>query len=109
MSSMGRISETAERRAAARVPLSIVPASPAARAVIRPAAAAIDALAGEWAALAAEAPEPNAFAEHWFVAAALRTLPAGREISMIEARRGGRLIGLLPFEIVRSYARLPVR
>jgi CelD/BcsL family acetyltransferase involved in cellulose biosynthesis len=108
MSSMGRIRETAERRAAARVRLSAVPASPQARAVIRPAAEAVAALAGEWTALAAEASEPNAFAEHWFVAAALRSLPAGREIRMIEARRGGRLIGLLPFEIVRGYARLPV-
>jgi CelD/BcsL family acetyltransferase involved in cellulose biosynthesis len=105
---MGRIRETAERRAAARVQLSTVPASPLARAVIRPAAEAVEVLAEEWAALAREASEPNAFAEHWFVAAALRTLPAGREISMIEARRGGRLIGLLPFEIVRGYARLPV-
>ena len=105
---MGPISETVERRAAARVPLSFVPAS-AAYAVIRPLAEAIDVLAKEWTALAAEASEPNAFAEHWFVAAALRTLPEGREIMLIEARRGGRLIGLLPVEIVRFYARLPVR
>jgi CelD/BcsL family acetyltransferase involved in cellulose biosynthesis len=109
MSSMGRIRETAERRAAVRVPLSAVPASPLVRAVIRPAAETVENLAGEWTALAREASEPNAFAEHWFVAAALRTVPAGREILMIEARRGGRLIGLLPFEIVRFYARLPVR
>jgi CelD/BcsL family acetyltransferase involved in cellulose biosynthesis len=109
MSSMGRIRETAERRAAARVPLAVVPASPVACATIRPAAEAIAALAGEWTALARDASEPNAFAEPWFVAAALRSLPAGREIRLIEARRGGRLIGLLPFEIVRGYARLPVR
>ena len=105
---MGRIRETAERRAAARVPLKIVPASPAAHAVLRPAAEAVEELADEWRALAARASEPNCYAEHWFVAAALRTLPAGREISLIEARRGGRLIGLMPFEIVRFYARLPV-
>ena len=35
-------------------------------------------------------------------------MPAGSDIRLIEARRGGRLIGLLPFEIVRGYARLPV-
>jgi CelD/BcsL family acetyltransferase involved in cellulose biosynthesis len=105
---MGRIKETAERREAARVPLSAVPASPLAKAVLRPAAEAVEALAGEWASLAASASEPNAFAEHWFVAAALRSLPDGRDIQFIEARRGGRLIGLLPFEIVRGYARLPV-
>src|SRR5436309_13085477 len=109
MTSMGRIRETAERRPAQRVPLSVVPASPVAHAVLRPAAEAVEALAEEWRALAAEASEPNPFAEHWFVAAALRSLPEGREIRLIEARRGGRLIGLMPFEIVRFYARLPVR
>jgi CelD/BcsL family acetyltransferase involved in cellulose biosynthesis len=35
-------------------------------------------------------------------------LPEGHDIQLIEARRGGRLIGLLPFEIVHFYARLPV-
>jgi CelD/BcsL family acetyltransferase involved in cellulose biosynthesis len=105
---MGRIRETAERRAAARVPLKAVPASPVAHAVLRPAAEAVEALAEEWRALAARASEPNAFAEHWFVAAALLSLPAGHDIRLIEARRGGRLIGLLPFELVRFYARLPV-
>jgi CelD/BcsL family acetyltransferase involved in cellulose biosynthesis len=105
---MGRIRDTAERRAAARVPLSVVPASPLAHAVLRPAAEAVEALGEEWRALAGEASEPNIFAEHWFVAAALRSLPAGHDIRMIEARRGSRLIGLLPFELVRFYARLPV-
>jgi CelD/BcsL family acetyltransferase involved in cellulose biosynthesis len=108
MSSMGRIKESVERREAARVPLKVVPAAPVARAVLRPAAEAVEALAEEWTALAASASEPNIFAEHWFVAAALRTLPAGHDIRLIETRRGGRLIGLLPFEIVRGYARLPV-
>ena len=105
---MGRIGEMADGRAAARAPLIAVPASPGAHAVIRPAAEAAAALAEEWVALAAQASEPNAFAEHWFFAAALRSVPAGCDIRMIEARRGGRLIGLLPFEIVRFYARLPV-
>ena len=105
---MGRIKETAERRQARRVPLSAVPASSPAKAVLRPAAEAVEALAGEWSRLAESASEPNAFAEHWFVAAALRTLPHDRKIQLIEARRGAKLIGLLPFEIVRGYARLPV-
>jgi CelD/BcsL family acetyltransferase involved in cellulose biosynthesis len=105
---MGRIKETAERREAARVPLSVVPALPAVRAVLRSPTEAVEALADEWTALAASASEPNAFAEHWFVAAALRTLPEGCEIQLIEVRRGERLIGVLLFEIVRGYARLPV-
>src|ERR1700710_1093392 len=99
MSSMGRIRETAERREAARVPLSVVPALPSVRAILRPAAEAVAALAEEWTALADSASEPNAFAEHWFVAAALRTLPEGRDIRLIEARRGERLIGPLMFQM----------
>jgi CelD/BcsL family acetyltransferase involved in cellulose biosynthesis len=109
MSSMGRISDQAERRAAARVPLTLVPASPAPHAVLRPAHEAIDAFAAEWGELAAEAAEPNPFAEHWFVAVSLRTLGAGRDIRVIEARRGGRLIGVLPVSLERGYAHLPVR
>ena len=108
MSSMARITKATGRRDAARVPLGAVPAPPAASAVLRPAAEAVEALASEWTALAARASEPNAFAEHWFVAAALRNLPEGCDVRLIEVRRGGRLIGLLPFEIVRFYARLPV-
>lgn len=106
---MGRISDQAERRAAARVPLALVPASAAPHAVLRSAHEAIDALAAEWAELAAEAAEPNPFAEHWFVAVSLRTLGAGRDIRLIEARRGGRLIGVLPVSLERGYAHLPVR
>jgi len=105
---MGRIKETAERREATRVPVSFVPSVPPVRAILRPAALAVAALGAEWAGLVAAASEPNAFAEHWFVAAALRTSPEGRNVQMIEARRGARLIGLLFFEIVRGYARLPV-
>ncbi|MBV9884304.1 MAG: GNAT family N-acetyltransferase [Sphingomonadaceae bacterium] len=108
MTSMGRISETAERRAAARVPLGFVPAAPDLQVAIRPAAERADALAGEWTALAASASEPNVFAEHWFVAAALRTLPERQKVQLLEVRRGGRLIGLFLFEIDRFYARLPV-
>lgn len=69
----------------------------------------IDSLAAEWSALAGQVAEPNPFAEHWFAAVALRTLGAGREIRLLEARRGGRLIGVMLVSIERGYARLPVR
>jgi CelD/BcsL family acetyltransferase involved in cellulose biosynthesis len=59
--------------------------------------------------LADSASEPNAFAEHWFVAASLRTLAQGQDIRLIEVRRGDRLIGLLLAEPHKGYARLPVR
>ena len=69
----------------------------------------IDGLAAEWTALAARTADPNPFAEHWFAAVALRTLGAGRDVRLLEARRGGRLIGILLVSIERGYAHLPVR
>jgi CelD/BcsL family acetyltransferase involved in cellulose biosynthesis len=98
MTSMGRIVQSTKRAAPASV-----------RASVRPAAAAVAALETEWNRLAAVAAEPNAFAEHWFVAASLRTMAAGSDIRLIEVRRGPRLIGLLLVELARGYAHLPVR
>jgi CelD/BcsL family acetyltransferase involved in cellulose biosynthesis len=109
MSSMGRIAVRADRREVARVPLGAVPGPAEPRVLVRPLAAAIHDLAAEWTALAEIASEPNAFAEHWFVAASLPTMAAGRDIRLMEVRRGQRLIGLLPVEAHRGYARLPVR
>jgi CelD/BcsL family acetyltransferase involved in cellulose biosynthesis len=109
MSSMGRIAARAERREVARMHLATVPGAAQPRVLVRPLAAAIDDLAAEWTALADIASEPNAFAEHWFVAASLPSMAAGRDIRLLEVRRGQRLIGLLPVEAHRGYARLPVR
>lgn len=108
MTSMGRIDTAADRRLAPRNPLAAVPATTEPRVLIRSAAAAIDSLEAEWTALAAIAAEPNPFAEHWFVAASLRTLARGRDIRLLEVRRGEGLIGLLLVEAQRGYARLPV-
>jgi CelD/BcsL family acetyltransferase involved in cellulose biosynthesis len=109
MSSMGRIAARADRREVARVHLAAVPGAAEPRVLVRPLAAAIHDLAAEWTALAEIAAEPNAFAEHWFVAASLPNMAAGRDIRLMEVRRGSRLIGLLPVEAHRGYARLPVR
>ena len=81
---------------------------PDVRVIVRLAATAIGALAEEWTALAERAAEPNAFAEHWFVAASLPTMADQSDVRLIEVRRGGALIGLLPVEVFRGYARLPV-
>lgn len=78
------------------------------RAVFAPAAERIDALAGEWASLAHDAGEANAFAEHWFVAASLRHL-GGDHVRLAEVRDGGALIGLMPLTIEQGYGRVPVR
>jgi CelD/BcsL family acetyltransferase involved in cellulose biosynthesis len=108
MTSMGRIDTTVDRRMAPRAALAPVPAPAEARILARPLAEAIDGLEAEWAELAQIASEPNAFAEHWFVAASLRTLAKGRDIRLLEARRGDALIGILLVETHRGYARLPV-
>ena len=100
---MGRIGDATARGDALRAP------APAVQAVLHPAADRVEALAAEWAALADKAAEPNPFAEHWFVAASLRNLAGGRDIRLLEVRRGGRLIGVLPLAIERGYAHLPVR
>lgn len=64
-------------------------------------------LAAEWQALAAEAAEPNAFAEPWFVDASLRHL-AAEPISLVSVRQDGRLIGAMPVLVERHYGRIPV-
>jgi CelD/BcsL family acetyltransferase involved in cellulose biosynthesis len=105
MNSLGRIALPTDRADVASARAEAMPA----RAVIRPAREAADVLAAEWEALAEQAAEPNAFAEHWFVAAALATVAPDRSIHLVEVRRGARLIGLLLVEVSRGYARLPVR
>jgi hypothetical protein len=67
------------------------------------------AMAEEWAALAHEASEPNVFLEPWFMLASFRHLPLPADLALIEVRRGDTLIGLLPIERDKGYARLPVR
>jgi CelD/BcsL family acetyltransferase involved in cellulose biosynthesis len=104
MSSMSRIAMESGRADEASVR-----AATGVRVLVRPAATALAALAEEWTALAANASEPNPFAEHWFVAASLPNLAAGREVLLLEARRGARLIGLVPVAVETGYARLPVR
>ncbi|HEV2816531.1 MAG TPA: GNAT family N-acetyltransferase [Allosphingosinicella sp.] len=105
MNSLGRIALPTDRA-------GVVPARGEAapvRAVIRAAAEAVETLAADWTELAGRAAEPNAFAEHWFVAAALKTVAPGRDLRLVEVRRGGRLIGLVIVEVATGYARLPVR
>jgi len=103
---MGRIAVAPDRGGGAPARRLAVPADPCVRIAVRAGAPA--GLGGEWAALADRAAEPNPFAEHWFIAASLPAM-AGREIRFLEARRAGRLIGILPVTVERGYARLPVR
>jgi CelD/BcsL family acetyltransferase involved in cellulose biosynthesis len=66
-------------------------------------------LAADWVALAGDASEANAFAEHWFVAASLAAFDAERRVRFVEVRRGNTLIGVLPVAEERGYARMPLR
>ncbi len=109
MGPAGQIAATMERAGASPARLETVPAGAGVDVFVHRAHDAVDGLAAEWTALAARASEPNAFAEHWFVAASLRTLGAGRDIRLLEVRRGSRLIGLLLVSVETGYARLPVR
>lgn len=84
------------------------PPEPPARVTFGPIGAAID-LAGEWAALAARAAEPNPFTEQWFAAASLTHFGRFYDLRLVEVRRGARLIGVMVLSIERGYARLPLR
>jgi len=85
-----------------------VPLAQAPRVLVR-SADAFHTLAEEWAGLAAEAAEPNCYAEPWFVAASLATMDPGREVRLAEVRCGSRLIGILPLAVEGRYGRSPVR
>jgi CelD/BcsL family acetyltransferase involved in cellulose biosynthesis len=105
MSSMSRIEVAPGRATVARARCGEARAD----VIVHRAHDVIDSLAADWTALAAEASEPNAFAEHWFVAASLRTLDRGRDVRLLEVRREGRLIGLLLLMFEQGYGHLPVR
>jgi CelD/BcsL family acetyltransferase involved in cellulose biosynthesis len=81
----------------------------AATAILCDALTALERLAGEWTALAAEASEPNAFAEFWFAAAGVRHFARNADVRVVEVRRSGRLIGVMPLHIVPRYGRIPLR
>lgn len=75
----------------------------------RQAADTVTSLRREWGDLAEAAAEPNAFSEHWFVAASLPNLAPERDIRMLEVWDGEQLIGLLPLAIGTQYGRIPIR
>lgn len=64
----------------------------------------------EWAALADDAAEPNAFGEAWFVGPALMHLREGRTVWVVEVRdEADTLTGTMPVAIEPRYGRIPVR
>ncbi len=79
----------------------------------RVAIARLNALPAEWGVawdqLAANASEPNPFAERWFMQPSVAHLAPPRDARMIAVWHGDALIGLLPVGIVQRYGRIPAR
>ncbi len=70
-------------------------------------AAALQPLVPEWEALAADAAEPNPFYEHWMLLPALEAY-GEQGFRCIVVWDNGKLVGLLPMQLERSYRGLPV-
>jgi CelD/BcsL family acetyltransferase involved in cellulose biosynthesis len=77
--------------------------------VAAPVSAVPSQLAAEWRDLATCASESNAFAEEWFVDAALRHLRGTDPVRLATVRdNAGLLVGVMPLAIVPQHGRLPV-
>jgi CelD/BcsL family acetyltransferase involved in cellulose biosynthesis len=63
-------------------------------------------LLAEWDALAAQASEPNPFAERWYMQAALNAF-AAQDIPIAIVRNGA-LLGLMPLALEPRYAGMPI-
>lgn len=66
------------------------------------------AFAADWDDLAADASEPNAFMERWFVSAGAEHIPPRRDGRLLAVREDDQLIGLLPLAVEPRYGRLPI-
>jgi CelD/BcsL family acetyltransferase involved in cellulose biosynthesis len=64
--------------------------------------------AAEWDDLAANASEPNAFMERWFVSPGTAHLPPERDGRLLAVHDQGQLIALLPLTLAPRYGRLPI-
>jgi CelD/BcsL family acetyltransferase involved in cellulose biosynthesis len=68
------------------------------------------ALIAAWMQLARVTCEPNAFAEHWFVTAALTHLRENRDVRLAQVWEGKtRLIGIIALTHYNRYGRMPAR
>lgn len=91
-------------------PVSSIDAAPLTVRVVDPLALS-SGLAAAWDGLAAEASEPNPFAERWCLQSALHLLDPERHARLIVVQGGadGPLIGVMPIEPTVRYGRLPLR
>jgi CelD/BcsL family acetyltransferase involved in cellulose biosynthesis len=91
-------------------PADAAPADPLTVRVVDPLALSPE-LAAAWDRLAAEASEPNPFAERWCLQSALHLLDPDRTARLVMVRDGsdGPVIGMMPIALARRYGRLPLR
>lgn len=91
-------------------PAQAAPAAPLTVRVVDPLALS-DELAAAWDRLAAEASEPNPFAERWCLQSALHLLDPERRARLVMVRDGsdGPVIGIIPIALATRYGRLPLR
>ncbi|QDX27833.1 GNAT family N-acetyltransferase [Sphingomonas suaedae] len=92
---------------ACALPARHAPALPGAEAEWLPLSPLADRLCEEWDALAAEAAEPDVFAQRWFADASAALAPP--DARLLAIRSAGRLIGLMPVGRDSRYGRLPLR
>lgn len=91
-------------------PANAAPAAPLTVRVVDPLALSSE-LAAAWDRLAAEASEPNPFAERWCLQSALHLLDPERHARLVMVRDGsdGPVIGIMPVAAATHYGRLPLR
>jgi len=91
-------------------PVSSIDAAPLAVRVVDPLALSPD-LAAAWDRLAAEASEPNPFAERWCLQSALHLLDPERRARLVVVQGGvdGPVIGVMPLAPAARYGHLPLR
>ena len=91
-------------------PANAAPAAPLTVRIVDPLALSPE-LAAAWDRLAAEASEPNPFAERWCLQSALHLLDPERKARLVMVRDGsdGPVIGIMPVALATRYGRLPLR
>ena len=91
-------------------PANAAPAAPLTVRIVDPLALSPE-LAAAWDRLAAEASEPNPFAERWCLQSALHLLDPERYARLVMVRDGsdGPVIGIMPIALATRYGRMPLR
>ncbi len=104
MNALTAIDQSSARASVAEMAYALAPAVTVETMAFAP---ADPGLALEWDALAADAAEPDIFAERWFAVASRHLLPPDTQLRAV--RNHGQLIGLMPVVPAARYGRIPLR